>query len=148
MKENWNCIVFKTMLFKVRLQQLNLYPNTHNRISDLCVSLVLTLESCIMRQDLLIYFQVTQVTACPLEAVVYCGFHKLKQEQSDMVWTASRCCRNTWEGNLNQSWSQEVTWSSGQSSIGLLKNRPWCQFHVKVMNFKFLPECFPFWSSA
>ena len=39
-----------------------------------------------------------------------------------MVGTASRCCRNTWKGNLNQSWSQ-VTWSSGPSTVGLLKNR-------------------------
>ena len=53
-----------------------------------------------------------------------------------MEGTASRCCRNTWEGNLNQSWSQEVAWSSLQSSIGLLKNRTWCQISCKSNVFQ------------
>ena len=49
----------------------------------------------------------------------------------------SRCCRNTWEGNLNQSWSQEVAWSRGQSSISLI-NRPWCQVSRKIDAFQIL----------
>ena len=49
-----------------------------------------------------------------------------------MAGTASRCCKNTWEGNLYQCWSQEVDWNSGQSSIGLLENRPWCQVSCKT----------------
>ena len=48
----------------------------------------------------------------------------------------SRCCWNTWEGNLNQSWSQEVAWSRGQSSISLLINRPWCHVSCKSVAFQ------------
>ena len=48
----------------------------------------------------------------------------------------SRCCWNTWEGNLNQSWSQEVAWSRGQSSISLLINRPWCHVSCKSIAFQ------------
>ena len=53
-----------------------------------------------------------------------------------MSGTASRCFRNIWEGNLNQSWSHKVARSSGQSSIGLLKNRPWCQVSCKCYAFQ------------
>jgi len=52
-----------------------------------------------------------------------------KQGQSHMAGTASRCCRNTWQGKLNQSWSQGVAWSTGQSY--LCTNRPWCQVSCK-----------------
>ena len=44
--------------------------------------------------------------------------------------TASRSCRNPWEGNLNQSWSQEVAWSR-DNPLCLLINRPWCLVSCK-----------------
>ena len=56
------------------------------------------------------------------------GFRN-KQGQSHMAGTASRCCRNTWQGKLNQSWPQGVSWSRGQSYVST--NRPWCQVSCK-----------------
>ena len=65
-----------------------------------------------------------------------------------MVGTASRCCRNTWERNLNQFWSHEVAWNSRQSSIVLLKNSPWSQvscksdvFQIPSRVFSLLIQC-------
>ena len=46
-----------------------------------------------------------------------------------MAGTASRCCRNTWQGKFNQSWPQGVSWSTGQSYLST--NRPWCQVSCK-----------------
>ena len=78
----------------------------------------------------------SKVTALPSGSCGSRVFQKLKQEQSHMAGQ-SRCCRNTWEGNLNQSWSQEVAWSRGQSSISLI-NRPWCQVSCKIDAFQIL----------
>ena len=71
-----------------------------------------------------------------------------KQIQSHMAWTASRCYKNTWEGNLNQSWSLEVAWIRGQSYVSLFINRPWCQvscksdlFQIFSRGFSFLIQC-------
>ena len=71
-----------------------------------------------------------------------------KQIQSHMAWTASRCYRNTWEGNLNQSWSLEVAWIRGQSYVSLFINRPWCQvscksdlFQIPSRVFSLLIQC-------
>ena len=71
-----------------------------------------------------------------------------KQIQSHMAWTASRCYRNTWEGNLNQSWSLEVAWIRGQSYVSLFINRPWCQvscksdlFQIPSRGFSLLIQC-------
>ena len=61
--------------------------------------------------------------------------------------TASRSCRNPWEGNLNQSWSQEVAWSR-DNPLCLLINRPWCLvscksdlFQIPSRGFSLLSQC-------
>ena len=62
---------------------------------------------------------------------------------------ASRSCRNPWEGNFSQSWSQEVAWSR-DNPLCLFINRPWCQAscksrkqkHVNVSNS--FQSVFPF----
>ena len=102
----------------------------------------------------------SQVTALPSGSCGSRVFQKLKQEQSHMAGQ-SRCCRNTWEGNLNQSWSQEVAWSRGQSSISLLISRPWYQvscksevFQIPSTVFSLLIQCLKyaletwFWKTA
>ena len=88
-----------------------------------------------------IYLQVNQVTA-------------LSSGSWGLVWVSetqartkphagqSRCCRNTWEGNLNQSWSQEVAWSRAQTSISLLINRSWCQVSCNSDAFQILSRVF------
>ena len=91
----------------------------------------------------------SQVTALPSGS---CGLGWVseitKQIQSHMAWTASRCCRDTWEGNLNQSWSLEIARIKGQSYISLFINRPWCQvscksdlFPIFFRGFSFLIQC-------
>ena len=57
-------------------------------------------------------------------------------------------CRNPWDGNLNQSLSQEDCLKQGQSSISLLINRPWCQvscksdlFQIPSRAFSLLSQC-------
>ena len=56
-------------------------------------------------------------------------------------------CRNPWEGNLNQSWSQEVAWNR-DNPLSLLIYRPWCLvscksdlFQIPSRGFSLLSQC-------
>ena len=134
MTENWNCVVFKTMLFRVWLQSLNLY------------SLVLTLGSewdniywCILRSE----------SSDSPALWKLCSSVELRNwsKNKPYVRTASRSCRNHWEGNFNQSWTQEVAWSR-DNPLSLLIYRPWCLvscksdlFQIPSRGFSLLSQC-------
>ena len=81
-------------VIKVWLQSLS-FNLTLNKITDLCVSLVLTLGS---EWDNIydVYFQVSQVTALPSRSCAPVWDSETEARKMPHVRRASRSCRNPW----------------------------------------------------